>query len=309
MVGADLANVVNEAALLAARRGADKIYQEDFEEAKDKVTMGIERKSRVINEDDKRVIAYHEAGHTMVAKFMPEADPVHKVTIIPRGQALGVTHQLPLDDRYNYSRGYLRTQLAIMLGGRTAEEIVFNEITTGAGNDIKRATDMARKMVTEWGMSDRLGPLSFGDKEEEIFLGREIAQHRDFSEETAQQIDSEVRELIDEAHTKARDILTENLGILHTMAESLLEHETLNEKDIDILVKGGSVNGKDSPGADDSAKSEESTSVSDVEKSEEVTPSQEMSDGDGEKSDGAAGDEKEATEADDQSETDDVGKV
>ncbi len=247
MVGADLANVVNEAALLAARRGVDKIYQEDFEEAKDKVTMGIERKSRVINEDDKQVIAYHEAGHTLVAKFLPNADPVHKVTIIPRGQALGVTHQLPLDDRYNYSRGYLQTQLTIMLGGRTAEEIVFNEITTGAGNDIKRATDMSRKMVTQWGMSDKLGPLTFGDKEEEIFLGREIAQHRDFSEKTAQEIDKEVKTLIDHAHTRAREILTDNLEILHTLAEALLEHETLNEKQIDILIKGGSVNGQDSP--------------------------------------------------------------
>ena len=254
MVGADLANVVNEAALLAARRGADKIYHEDFEEAKDKVTMGIERKSRVINEDDKRVIAYHEAGHTLVAKFLPNADPVHKVTIIPRGQALGVTHQLPLDDRYNYSRGYLQTQLTIMLGGRTAEEITFNEITTGAGNDIMRATDMSRKMVTQWGMSDKLGPLTFGDKEEEIFLGREIAQHRDFSEKTAQEIDKEVKLLIDNAHTKAREILTDNLELLHALAEALLEHETLNEKDIDILIQGGSVNGKDSPTASAEAK-------------------------------------------------------
>jgi len=251
MVGADLANVVNEAALLAARRGADKVHQEDFEEAKDKVTMGIERKSRVINEKDKKVIAYHEAGHTLVAKFMPDADPVHKVTIIPRGQALGITHQLPLDDRYNYSRSYLKTQLAIMMGGRTAEEIVFNEITTGAGNDIKRATDMARKMVTQWGMSDKLGPLTFGDKEEEIFLGREIAQHRDFSDETAMEIDREVRGLIDEAHENAKRILTDNIKILHTLSETLLEHETLDQKEIDIIANGGSVNGKDSPKQED----------------------------------------------------------
>ncbi|MBS1271764.1 MAG: ATP-dependent zinc metalloprotease FtsH [Candidatus Marinimicrobia bacterium] len=247
MVGADLANVVNEAALLAARRGADKVHQEDFEEAKDKVTMGIERKSRVINEEDKKVIAYHEAGHTLVAKFMPHADPVHKVTIIPRGQALGITHQLPLDDRYNYSRSYLKTQLAIMMGGRTAEEIVFNEITTGAGNDIKRATDMARKMITQWGMSDKLGPLTFGDKEEEIFLGREITQHSDFSDETALEIDKEVRGLIDEAHENAKRILTDNIKILHTLSEALLEHETLEQDEIEIIAKGGSVNGKDSP--------------------------------------------------------------
>ncbi|MCF7804816.1 MAG: ATP-dependent zinc metalloprotease FtsH [Candidatus Marinimicrobia bacterium] len=257
MVGADLANVVNEAALLAARRGADKVHQEDFEEAKDKVTMGIERKSRVINEKDKKVIAYHEAGHTLVAKFMPHADPVHKVTIIPRGQALGITHQLPLDDRYNYSRSYLKTQLAIMMGGRTAEEIKFNEITTGAGNDIKRATDMARKMVTEWGMSDKLGPLTFGDKEEEIFLGREIAQHRDFSDETAMEIDREVRGLIDEAHENAKRILTENLEILNTLSEALLEHETLDQEEIDIIASGGSVNGKDSPKASETEEAEE----------------------------------------------------
>jgi len=238
MVGADLANVVNEAALLAARRGVKKVYQQDFEEAKDKVTMGIERKSRVINEEDKKVIAYHESGHTLVAKFMPDADPVHKVTIIPRGQALGVTHQLPLDDRYNYSRGYLTTQLAIMMGGRTAEEIVFSEITTGAGNDISRATDMARKMVTQWGMSDKLGPLTFGEKDEEIFLGREIAQHRDFSEDTAKVIDSEVRQLIANAHNNARRILTENIEILHRMADALLDRETLDSKDIDAIIHG-----------------------------------------------------------------------
>jgi len=283
MVGADLANMVNEAALLAARRGADAIYQEDFEEAKDKVTMGIERKSRVINEEDKRVIAYHESGHTMVAKFLPLADPVHKVTIIPRGQALGVTHQLPLDDRYNYSRGYLRTQLAIMLGGRTAEEIVFNEITTGAGNDIKRATDMARQMITQWGMSDKLGPLSYGDKEEEIFLGREIAQHRDFSEKTAQEIDQEVRELIDVAHTKAREILTENLDVLHALAESLLEHETLTGKEVNIITQGGSLNGKEtsaaSEGQTEDAGSEVPTAGSEGE--DEESPASEVSDTDG----------------------------
>ena len=250
MVGADLANVVNEAALLAARRGVDKVYQQDFEEAKDKVTMGIERKSRVINEKDKKVIAYHEAGHTLVAKFMPHADPVHKVTIIPRGQALGITHQLPLDDRYNYSRSYLKTQLAIMMGGRTAEEIVFDEITTGAGNDIQRATDMARKMVTQWGMSDKLGPLTFGEKDEEIFLGREIAQHRDFSDVTALEIDKEVRKLVDEAHNEAKRILTEKLSILHAISDALLEHETLDSEDINVLAEGGSVNGKDSPASD-----------------------------------------------------------
>lgn len=276
MVGADLANLVNEAALLAARRGADKVFMEDFEEAKDKVTMGIERRSRVISEDDRRVVAYHEAGHTLVARFMPQADPVHKVTIIPRGQALGVTHQLPLDDRYNYSREYLKTQLAIMMGGRTAEELVFNEITTGAGNDIKRATDMAQKMVTQWGMSDKLGPLTFGDKEEEIFLGREIAQHRDYSEATAQEIDSEIRGIIDEAHNRARTILTENLEILHKMSEALLEHETLDDEEIDIIINGGTIQREspeepkdETPGKDATEGSEEAEQP-DAESEEEL---------------------------------------
>ncbi|MBD3274791.1 MAG: cell division protein FtsH, partial [Candidatus Marinimicrobia bacterium] len=211
----------------------------------------------------------------LVAKYMPHADPVHKVTIIPRGQALGVTHQLPLDDRYNYSRSYLTTQLAIMLGGRSAEEIVFEEITTGAGNDIKRATDMAGKMVTQWGMSDKLGPLTYGDKEEEIFLGREIAQHRDYSESTAQEVDEEVRRLVREAHDKAREILTENLQILHNMADALLEHETLDEKYIDIIINGGSINGKDSPIQEEKEDDDESgESAGQVDESPEAEESQ-----------------------------------
>ncbi len=297
MVGADLANVVNEAALLAARRGAKKVFQQDFEEAKDKVTMGIERKSRVINEKDKKVIAYHESGHTLVAKFMPNADPVHKVTIIPRGQALGVTHQLPLDDRYNYSRGYLTTQLAIMMGGRTAEEIVFEEITTGAGNDISRATDMARKMVTQWGMSDKLGPLTFGEKDEEIFLGREIAQHRDFSEETAQEIDGEVRRLISEAHNNARRILTENIAILHKMSEALLERETLNSEEIDMVIHGEQLPEKphEEPAAKQMEIEERIAETDEASESEENTDQLESATDNGQGDDGEAADASDIT--------------
>src|ERR1700729_3708927 len=201
--------MVNEAALSAARqnRKADLMY--DFELAKDKVLMGVERKSLILTEEEKKVTAYHEAGHALVASKLPNSDPLHKVTIIPRGMALGVTMQLPIDDKHNYTKEYLETEIAIMMGGRIAEEMFLNQMSTGAGNDIERATDMARKMVCEFGMSD-LGPLTFGKKEEQIFLGREIAQHRDYSEETARQIDAEVRSLVDEAYKSAYSILNNN---------------------------------------------------------------------------------------------------
>ena len=238
MVGADLANLVNEAALLASRKRKKSVDNEDFEDAKDKVIMGVQRKSMILSEDEKKITAYHEAGHAVVAIFTPEADPVHKVTIIPRGRALGVTMQLPLDEKHGYSKKYITGRIAVMMGGRSAEEIIFNEITTGASNDIERATSIARKMVCEWGMSDKLGPMSFGKKNEEIFLGREIQSHRDYSEKTAQAIDSEVVRIIKNAQKDSRKILEEKIDLLHLMASELLEHETIDEKDIKLLVKG-----------------------------------------------------------------------
>ena len=238
MVGADLANLVNEAALLASRKRKNSVDNEDFEDAKDKVIMGVQRKSMILSEDEKKITAYHESGHAVVAIFTPEADPVHKVTIIPRGRALGVTMQLPLDEKHGYSKKYITGRLAVMMGGRSAEEIIFNEITTGASNDIERATSIARKMVCEWGMSDKLGPMSFGKKNEEIFLGREIQSHRDYSEKTAQAIDSEVVRIIKNAQKDSRKILEEKIDLLHLMANELLEHETIDEKDIKLLVKG-----------------------------------------------------------------------
>ena len=238
MVGADLANLVNEAALLASRKRKKSVDNEDFEDAKDKVIMGVQRKSMILSEDEKKITAYHESGHAVVAIFTPEADPVHKVTIIPRGRALGVTMQLPLDEKHGYSKKYITGRLAVMMGGRSAEEIIFNEITTGASNDIERATSIARKMVCEWGMSDKLGPMSFGKKNEEIFLGREIQSHRDYSEKTAQDIDSEVVRIIKNAQKDSRKILEEKIDLLHLMASELLEHETIDEKDIKLLVKG-----------------------------------------------------------------------
>jgi cell division protease FtsH len=238
--GADLANLVNEAALLAARRNKDKVGMDDFEQAKDKVMMGLERKSLVLSDEEKKNTAYHEAGHTLAAKMLPKADPIHKVTIIPRGRALGLTQQLPIDERYTYDSAYLQTQLVILLGGRVAEELALDHMTTGAGNDIERATGLARKMVCEWGMSEKLGPLSFGKKEEQIFLGREIAQHRDYSEHTAVEIDMEVRRLVSEAYEKAKGILSDNKASLTAISEALLEKETLDGKEIDdILLKNG----------------------------------------------------------------------
>ncbi len=235
--GADLANMVNEAALNAARSNRKSVFMIDFEHAKDKVLMGAERKSMLLTDEEKRVTAYHEAGHAIVAAIRDHADPLHKVTIIPRGMALGVTMQLPEDDKHTVTKDYLETQLAILMGGRIAEEIFLKQMTTGAGNDIERATDLARKMVCEYGMS-RLGPLTFGKKEEQIFLGREIAQHRDFSEETARQIDGEVRSLVDEAYRSAYEILNTNQDMMHRMSAALLERETLDANDIRLLLEG-----------------------------------------------------------------------
>ncbi len=235
--GADLENLVNEAALLAARRNKTSVEMEDFEDAKDKVLMGVERRSMVLTDEQKRVTAYHEAGHALMAKLLPGTDPIHKVTIIPRGRALGVTMQLPTDDRHNYQKDWLYNTIAIMMGGRVAEELVLNQITTGAGNDIERATDMARKMVCEWGMSDKMGPLTFGKKEQEIFLGREISQHRDYSEQTAIEIDHEVRRLIVENYERAKTMISENMKTLKALAEALLEKETLNAKEVEEIVR------------------------------------------------------------------------
>ncbi|MDF1536603.1 MAG: ATP-dependent zinc metalloprotease FtsH [bacterium] len=239
--GADLANLVNEAALLAARKDRTQVVMEDFEEAKDKVLMGTERRSMIISDKEKRNTAYHEAGHTLVAKMIPGADPIHKVTIIPRGRALGLTQQLPIDERHTYPRGYLFDRLAILLGGRVAEELVLKDFTTGAGNDIERATEMARKMVCEWGMSEEMGPLTFGKKEEQIFLGREISQHRDYSESTAVKIDAEVKKLIMDAYGVATKIISEHPDSLHGLAAALLEHEVLDGVEIDTVIKGGTL--------------------------------------------------------------------
>ena len=258
LVGADLANLANEAALLAARKNKKAVEMDDFEEAKDKVMMGVERKSLHISDRERKLTAYHESGHVLVAVNIPETDPIHKVTIVPRGRALGITHQLPMDERHNYSRSYINARLCILLGGRAAEKVIFNELTTGAGNDIETATELARKMVCEWGMSDKLGPLTFGKKNEEIFLGREIATHRDFSEDTAKLIDLEVREIVENAEKRAREIIKKNIASLNKLAEALLEKEVLdgveiakllgNNKDIsvDILVDKGA-NGKPKP--------------------------------------------------------------
>jgi cell division protease FtsH len=234
--GADLANMVNEAALSAARMNRKQVTMYDFELAKDKVLMGAERKSMLLTEEEKRVTAYHEAGHALVAFLREHSDPIHKVTIIPRGMALGVTVYLP-DDRHNYTREYLETRLAMLYGGRVAEEIYLTQMSTGAGNDIERATEMARAMVCEYGMS-RLGPLTFGKKEEQIFLGREIAQHRDFSEETARQIDLEVRRLIDEAYQGAHALVEANAGPMHRLAAALLERETIDAEEVKMLIEG-----------------------------------------------------------------------
>ncbi len=236
--GADLANLVNEAALLAARQNKKTVCMKDFESAKDKVLMGVERKSIVISEEERKITAYHEAGHTLVAKFLPGTDPIHKVTIIPRGRALGVTQQLPMDEKHNYPKEFLLNEIAIMMGGRVAEEVVFGQITTGAGNDIERATELARKMVCEWGMSERMGPLTFGKREEMIFLGREIAQHQDYSEQTAVEIDREVKQIVMSNYEKAKALIRERIAILHALAKALLEKEVLDASEIDTIVNG-----------------------------------------------------------------------
>ncbi|NLI30156.1 MAG: ATP-dependent metallopeptidase FtsH/Yme1/Tma family protein [Nitrospiraceae bacterium] len=235
--GADLANLVNEAALIAARKNKDKVDRSDFEFAKDKVIMGVERRSMVLSDEEKKNTAFHEAGHALVAKLTPGTDPLHKVSIIPRGRALGVTTQLPIDDRYTYNREYLIDRLKVLMGGRCAEEIALNHLTTGAGNDIERATDLARKMVTEWGMSERLGPLAFGKKDEQIFLGREIAKHKDYSEKTAVEIDDEVKLIVTEAYQSAKKLLTDNKDLLDALANALLERETIEGTDIDAIIE------------------------------------------------------------------------
>ena len=233
--GADLENLVNEAALLAAKRNKEKIGMADFEDAKDKVYMGLERKSKVIKEEDRRVTAYHEGGHALVARFLPETDTVNKITIVPRGRAAGVTWFLPEERDFKY-KDQLQSELAVAFGGRVAEEIVFNRISTGAANDIKQATDLAQQMIRSWGMSDKLGPLSYAKGEEQVFLGREIAQHRDYSEATAQKIDEEINKLIKNSYERARTVLNENLDILHKLAEVLLEKETVLGKELDELI-------------------------------------------------------------------------
>lgn len=233
--GADLENLVNEAALLAAKEGKDKVTIEDFERAKDKVLMGAERRSLILSDDEKRITAYHEAGHALVARLLPGADPVHKVTIIPRGRALGLTQQLPQNDRHTYSSHYLLNNLAILMGGRVAEELVFNEFTTGAGNDIERASDLARKMVCEWGMSD-MGPVAFGKKQEHVFLGKDFGQVKDYSEETARKIDEAIRKIVIDAHDRAKTLLSEHINCLHAMANGLLEKESLDADAIDDIL-------------------------------------------------------------------------
>jgi len=236
--GADLANIVNEAALLAARRNHDKVDMRAFEDAKDKVMMGTERKSLALTEEEKKLTAYHESGHALVSKLIPGSDPVHKMTIIPRGLAIGLTHYLPVDEKHTYSKEYLDTKLVHLLGGRVAEKLVFGQLSTGAGNDIERATELARKMVCEWGMSERMGPLTFGKKEEQIFLGREITQHRDYSEQTAQEIDTEVKTIVENAEKKAEELLRGNLDKLHSLAEALLDKEILDAYEIDKILAG-----------------------------------------------------------------------
>ena len=243
--GADLENLVNEAALLAARNDKEKVDMLDLELAKDKVMMGAERRSMIISDEEKRNTAYHEAGHALVAKLLPGADPIHKVTIIPRGMALGLTQQLPMDEKHTYPREYLLNNLVILFGGRVAEELVLEHTTTGAGNDIEKATDLARRMVCEWGMSEKLGPMTFGKKEEEIFLGRDFTQKVDYSKSTAIEIDAEIRRIIQESYHRAKELLKTNLGLLHKVAENLLEKEVLDGSEIDAIVRAFGGNGGD----------------------------------------------------------------
>jgi len=234
--GADLENLVNEAALQAAKLNQDRLDMHDFEYAKDKVLMGRERRSLILSEEEKRITAYHEGGHALAARLLPGSDPVHKVTIIPRGRALGVTMQLPEEDRHGYSRTFLRNNLVVLLGGRVAEEIIFDDITTGASNDIERVTRMARKMVCEWGMSEAVGTLAIGETGEEVFIGREWVQNKNFSEDTARLVDSEVKRIVEDAHSRCRKLLEENLDALHRIAQALLDRETITGADIDLLM-------------------------------------------------------------------------
>jgi cell division protease FtsH len=245
--GADLANLVNEAALLGARQDKKLVEMIDFENAKDKVLMGVERRSMIISEEEKKTIAYHEAGHALVADLLPGADPLHKVTIIPRGRALGLTQQLPTDDKYNYSKEYLIDRITILLGGRAAEELVLQQRTTGAGDDLEKATEMARKMVCEWGMSDRMGPLTFGKSEEHIFLGREMSRAKDYSEDTAILIDSEIKRIVTEGAARARQMIEANLEKLHTLAKALLERESLDGEQIRRLLSVAPLQGAPTP--------------------------------------------------------------
>jgi cell division protease FtsH len=238
LAGADLANLVNEAALLAARRNHRKVVMRDFEDSKDKVMLGTERRSLVISDKEKRTTAYHESGHALVAWLLPGTDPIHKATIIPRGRALGLVYQLPTDDRFNDNREQMKMRLAIMMGGRAAEEIVLGQLTSGAANDIRMATEISRRMVCEWGMSEKLGPIAFGKHEELVFLGREISQQKDYSESTAQIIDEEVRKFVEEAEERAKSILASNLDKLHMLAATLLEREILDGEEIDRLLRG-----------------------------------------------------------------------
>jgi cell division protease FtsH len=235
--GADLANLVNEAALIAASKNKASIDMSDFEEAKDKILLGKERRSLIISPNEKKITAYHESGHTLAAKFLPEADPIHKVTIIPRGRALGLTQQLPIDDRHTYTKEYLHAQICILMGGRIAEELVLGSITTGAGNDIERATEIARKMVCEWGMS-RLGPLAYGQKDEQIFLGKELVRHKDYSEKTAIEIDNEIKAIVSDCYEKTKKILEDNIDKLHELANALLEKETLSGEEVEEILFG-----------------------------------------------------------------------
>ncbi len=237
MSGADLENLVNEAALLAARQGKKFLENHDFEMAKDKVLMGVERRSLVISDEEKKNTAYHESGHAIVGYLLPGTDPIHKVSIIPRGFALGVTQTMPLEDRLSYTKDRAENMIAFLMGGRLAEEIIFGHKTTGAGNDIERATDLARRMICEWGMSDKLGPVTFGKKEEQVFLGREMGHVREFSEATAQTIDNEVREIVEKNYRRGKELLNSNIDILHAMAEALIDHETIDKDQIDLLMK------------------------------------------------------------------------
>jgi cell division protease FtsH len=236
--GADLANLVNEAALLAARRNQKFVLMVDFESSKDKVLMGAERKSMIITDAEKKVTAYHEAGHALLAAILPNTDPLHKVTIIPRGMALGVTQQLPTEEFHNYTKEQLQARIAVCMGGRIAEDLTFGQISTGAQNDIEQATEMARKMVCEWGMSEALGPLTYGKKEEQIFLGKEFNRHQDYSEATALKIDAEIKRIVSEQYERANGVITEKRDFLVRIAEALLEHEVLDAEQLKQILEG-----------------------------------------------------------------------